>query len=423
LGGNSGGGGLVADAGGGAAGTGGAATGGAGTGGAGGGGGSGGSAGAGTGGGIAACQIAQLGLGYLHTCVVLAGGGVRCWGGNEYGALGDGTTTMRDTPPPADVLSGVAAVVGGGSHTCALLAGNGGVRCWGLNSRGQLGDGLGGGASTRIGPPEQRAAPQSLDVLTGVQAISAGHSHTCALMAGNGGVRCWGQGGVGALGDGTNADRNVPGDDVLAGAIAVTAGSAHTCALLASGGVRCWGANDGGQLGDGTMTARMSPPDTDVPGLPPVRAVVAGGVHTCALTTSGGVRCWGSNIYGQLGDGSDPATVTHKATPTGDVVTGAVAISARDAHTCALLASGGVRCWGYQETGDGTMNRISATPLDVAITGAMAVGAGSFHDCALLSSGTMRCWGTGTSGQLGNGVSRVNYFESLPVDVAAIPCQ
>lgn len=355
--------------------------------------------------------VTAIAVGTWHTCALTNGGGVKCWGKNEYSQLGDGTATNQSIP--VDVMSldsGVVAIAAGGGHTCALTR-DGGVRCWGLNFNGQLGDGTAG---------NQKWLPVNvIGLSSGVVAITAGDAHTCALTT-NGGVKCWGYNNAGQLGDGTTVDKVTPMIVVGLGSgiAAITTGVGHTCALTDSGGVKCWGFNNYGQLGDGTTGDNKSLPVNVVGLASGVAAITAGYGHTCALTSGGGVKCWGRNNTGQLGDGTTGNDRPNPVDVTG-LGNGVVAIAAGNSHTCALTSGGGVKCWGRNNTGqlgNGTTGSDSPNPVDVTGLGnrVIAITAGFAHTCALTSDGGVKCWGDNQDGQLGDGTTT---WRNTPVNV------
>ena len=266
---------------------------------------------------------------------------------------------------PFDVVglaTGVVAVAAGTDHTCALLSW-GGVRCWGDNSAGQLG----------IGSNVSQIVPVDVPGLdSGAYSISSGHQFTCAAFST--GVQCWGKGNSGQLGNGGTKNQSSPTsvlDGLPSGVSSISAGDAHACAVLNAGGVRCWGDNHYGQLGDGNTTTWTELVPVDVVGLStgdgsgPAAAVAAGFGHTCALLKTGGLTCWGANTTGQLGIGTDisyqfsPVNVTGLSGASTKIATGG-------AHTCAVLASGGLECWGYNidgQVGDGSTNLEERSPV------------------------------------------------------------
>lgn len=308
-----------------------------------------------------------------------------CWGRNDSGQLGDGSKTQRLTPVSVSGLSsGATSVAVGQYHSCALTSG-GGVKCWGFNINGQVGD----GTTTTFW-----LTPVDVSGLTnGVAAIVTGASHSCAQTAA-GGVKCWGLNGNGQLGDGTATQRltavNVTG--LTSGVAAITAGLSHTCALTTGGGVKCWGLNTYGQLGDGTTTQRLTP--VDVSGLTSgVTAIAAGQNHTCALVSGVGVKCWGQNNEGELGDG----TMGTRPFPANVLIVGPatqLAITAVNGGSAVTAGAGFNVIVESRDVGATPAPVIAASGVSLGLVGTGALGGTS--SCTL-TAGTTTCTAIGVT--------------------------
>lgn len=352
--------------------------------------------------------IQSIAAGFGHTCALTSSGGVYCWGNNTYGQLGKGSSGDSTAPTAVSGMqSGITVIAARDHHTCALTS-NGGVMCWGENDQGQLGDGT----------VERRYAPVDVTGLaSGVKSLAIGDDFSCALTE-SGGVKCWGDNRSGQIGDGTNIDRLVTVDvqGLISGVTTITAGSDFACAVTA-GGVQCWGENSNLQLSDGAQPDATSP--VDVTGLPSkVTAIGAGSDSTCAVMNSG-VMCWGKNYSHQLGDGTDvdrglPITVQ-------DIGSGMQSVAVGGTHTCALSAENRVLCWGANFTGQLGNESIHlyggpVEPSDLG-SGVSAIAAGDSHSCAITTTGGVRCWGENSQGQLGNGIKE---DIRTPVDVTGL---
>jgi len=358
-------------------------------------------------------NIKQVAGGTNHTCVLTNSGGVKCWGGNRYGQLGDGTTTDRYVPTNVSGLdSGVINISAGRVYTCAVLSG-GSAKCWGENAAGQLGDGT---TTDRLVPTN---VVQSF--ASAVLSISAGIYHTCGVTVIEAKVRCWGLNVSGQLGDGTTTNRLVPTEvSGLTDVTTVSAHGGHTCAFTNAGGMKCWGANGLGQLGDGTTTGHLVP--TDVLGLASgVKSIATSNSYTCAVTGSSGVKCWGTNDEGQLGDG----TTIDRLVPTdvAGLTSGVDSVSTQNSHTCALTSTGGVKCWGNNENGqlgDGsTTERVLPTDVAGLATGITSISVALYHTCALTTSGGVKCLGWNGYGQLGDGTTTDRHVATDVIDPSA----
>jgi alpha-tubulin suppressor-like RCC1 family protein len=317
---------------------------------------------------LAGKSLTQISAGAAHACVLDRAGAAFCWGYDGTGALGDGSTAYSSDIPVAVDTSGVLAgkalsrIAAGYNHTCATDR-TGAAYCWGDNSRGELGDG--GTVSSSV-----PVAVQAGGVLVGqrVTHISAAFHYTCATDRAGAGF-CWGAGGDGVLGNGTTSDSSVPVAVQTTGVLAgetltgISAGSSHVCAVDSVGHGYCWGSNANGELGDGTTTNSSAPVRVLARG--PLNGrrltrISAGLFHTCALTRAGAAYCWGSGYVGELGTGSVAGSSVPVAVYAGGVLAGTV------------------------------LTRISAADT---------------HTCATDRAGAAYCWGANYTSQLGDDTS------------------
>ncbi len=398
--------------------------------------------------------------GYQHSCAALSSGGLRCWGDNNWGSLGDGTTTDRHTPVEVANLAGeqiFKITLSKGyqyySSSCALLE-SGAIKCWGSNIYGQLLDG------SIVDSPTPVEATLVKDKT--ISSLSTNHMHICLTidLENSSAVKCFGRRGT-ATGNGVvykessfKRVANITTSHLVTGIYVTGAfdgkelylwgngqhgqqlefyehraiphsyqfnseikelafGFYYGCVLLSSGKVKCWGDNRYGQLGDGTTIERNHP--VEVLSLADVKEISAGFYHICALINDGTIKCWGRNNYGQLGNGSTTDSLSPvKVSGIGDSDPKAVVISAGSYHTCALLDSGAVKCWGansYGQLGDGTTTNhdtpttVSGMDGQVGSDNVVTLSGHSIHQCALLNNGTVKCWGYNGSGQLGDGTT------------------
>ena len=307
---------------------------------------------------IGLTDVTQISAGYYLTCALKSDGHVWCWGQGGRGQLGNGAFLDSDIPVEVQGLIDAEQISVGYDFTCALRTG-GSVVCWGDDQFGRLGDDNGDANG-------DRATPASVALAGPAQQISAGGGHACALLV-SGPVQCWGWNGSGQLGNDSTVDSPSPVnvDDPGQNFASIAAGRAFTCAITVAAEVKCWGQNAAGQLGNGTPGDQHTPYPVDVSNMPdPVQQVVAGGDYACALT-NGAVKCWGYNEYGPLGDG----TTETRITPTNVVglSPGVQRLAARTHHTCAITVSDRVACWGTNwkgEIGDGHAGD-RATPAGV----------------------------------------------------------
>jgi alpha-tubulin suppressor-like RCC1 family protein len=393
-----------------------------------------------------------------HTCALRDDGTAWCWGRNDLGQLGDGTTEDRIEPVQVVGDQRFVSIAAGSRHTCAL-ADDGSTWCWGSNLRGQT-----SGTTEAI-------TPIRVAGVDGATAIAVGGDHGCAVVS-DSTVRCWGANGSGQIGNGTRMDRRIPDTVVsLGGITAIVAASDTSCAIDGAGALWCWGKSGGGQFGDSAIQSRTEP--VAVPVSTPVSRVAMGDDFLCTLTATGAVECLGNNLYGQLGtliagSESDKAIRVRLPVAAGDIAAGARFACATEAedeqharrrmwcwgedrhfqladgigadhedpavtryehvesadgggsHLCALSTTGGITCSGYNgrgQLGDGhrTTQSTPASPV-VGLEAVTSIAAGGTHSCAVVQ-GSVQCWGRNNNGQLGDGS---NVDRSVPVRVEGV---
>lgn len=317
----------------------------------------------------------SVNVGWDHTCGLTTSGAAYCWGSNAIGQLGNGFSRTSSTKP-ATVVGALTfkEVSAGQGYTCGITT-QGTAYCWGENVFGRLGNGM-----RSLGPS---SSPTSSPVLVSggltFKSVSTGQKHACGLTT-EGQAYCWGHNGFGALGSGSLDNESHTSPVPVSGGFtfqSVSAGTDHTCAVTANGVAYCWGSNPLGQLGNGLATLRYekaprgtlldpilgamgmheaeypifvppSPSPVPVLGGLAFRSLSAGSAHTCGVTASGAVYCWGSNAVGTLGVPSTP--VSSKPVP----ISGGLAfqsVSAGTAHTCGVTTGGAVYCWGDNRFG------------------------------------------------------------------------
>jgi alpha-tubulin suppressor-like RCC1 family protein len=338
-----------------------------------------------------------------HTVALRGDGTVWAWGANGSGQLGDGTTTLRDTPVQVPGLTDIIAVATGDSHVLALRN-DGTVWAWGSNDSYQLGDGT----------TTARATPAQVPRLTGVTAVDAAGSHSVALRE-DGTVWEWGTILVGPPqrpgGPWEVSQHTMPVQvPELTGITAVAAGADHVLALRGDGTAWAWGGNLGGQLGQPSVYKQLTP--VQVPGLTGITSVAASGEQSLALLGDGTVWAWGRNAF--FSARTEPRQLPGLA--------GITTLGVGDYHALALRDDGTVWAWGSNsggQLGDGTTAEHTGLVQVSGLSAVTALAAGGGYSVAMSSDGTVWSWGRNYSGQLGIGVSPRNVIP-LPIQATGL---
>ncbi len=339
-------------------------------------------------------SMVWISVGGTNACVFGSSGAASCWGTDSYGELGTGGATPGASATPVSVTGGhTFLAVAAGPTTCGVAA-DSVAHCWGLNQSGALGIGSTDG--------DRHATPVAVEGGGRFGTITVGVGFACAL-GGGGAASCWGEGRNGELGDGTATSHFAPGR--VAGGVTFTslsAGSSHSCGVATSGAAYCWGLGWEGELGVGAPpnvcfgTNACAQAPALVAGGYAWKAITAGQSHSCGITTGGDAYCWGRGVVvGQLGVGRDTSTTTPAPVAGGLKWT---AITAGREHTCALASGGAAYCWGTNDSGQlGSGSSVPSSNTPVPVAGGLALvalDAGGDHTCGLTTDGSVYCWGT-----------------------------
>ncbi|MFN9069131.1 MAG: RCC1 domain-containing protein, partial [Bdellovibrionales bacterium] len=320
------------------------------------------------------------------TCGLDTSGSVYCWGFNEKGQLGDGSTNFSTKPKKIN-LSGIVDIFSGESHTCAIGA-NGSLWCWGDNRDGQIGNNDSNGSAV-LNPFQA--------INSGVISGTAGKGHTCVVMD-SGALKCWGDGNEGQLGLGDGESYLTPQTIVSSGIVGVAAGTWHTCYLKITGKVDCFGNNSFYQLGLGNTTTQYSPVEVINSG---ANYIAAGSQKTCVIMSSNELRCWGLNTEGSVGNGGGNGGYVQ--TPT-FIQNNVKSVIIDSAHACSLDLNNIVRCWG--QNAFGALGNSSTTSSDIPVIASSVSNAknlflaGSGTSCAVSALDQLFCWGSNSNWQL-----------------------
>src|SRR5437867_3949488 len=329
-------------------------------------------------------------LGAFYSCALLQDGTVRCWGQNDLGQLGNGTSdpvpnnpsTFNPTPVTVSGITTAVAISAGGWYTCALLQ-DGTVRCWGDNTYGELGNGAAVLSPSPSNPVTPTPTPVTVSGITTAVAIEAGVFHMCAILR-DGTLQCWGRGEEGRLGNGSTANSSTPVTVSGIAPAAIAPGAEHSCAVLRDGTMRCWGDNNFGQLGNGSPQGSFSTtPSGPVTGITTAIGASSGADPTCALLQDGSLRCWGRNVDGRIGNG----TTTDAFTPVAVTGFGGVTWTSSDPTVATIDANGLARgraagtttitaAYGSR-SGSTTLTVASGTPVTRSTLSVVREGTGS----------------------------------------------